>query len=241
MSGLRFSKFPSDIFGIVIHSFGILYFTIISISLFLDLPFLSLSDINRTNLDFISLCYFLGGELYFHAAPGLSLDPPYNRDDINYATTMILIWTSSLPFLYFQFFFTPVLMWILVCLATFSFVWLLSFVKFTHIQHDSIAASIIMYGVAILPAIYTLYQPSACRYPLSAEYLKFICFNILGCIIYMAQVLERFGYLVHSQISHFLIYVLMLMGAMTFTGHLIAAYYSSPDFSELCYPSKHYR
>lgn len=237
MADLSFSRFPRDIFALVIHSFGLIYFTIITIGLLFDLFFLSLSDIHKTCLDFISLGYFLGGEIYLHIVPGLSLDHLYSRDVVNYATTIILIWTSSVPFLYFQFYFTPVLMWILIVLSTFSFVWLLAFVKFTHIEHDLVAASGIMHLIAILPAIYTLYVPSACRYALSAEYLKLILCNVLGSAIYLAQFPERFGYLVHSQISHFLMHVTMLIGATSFTGHLIDAYYSSPDFVELCYPT----
>jgi len=162
--------------------------------------------------------------------------------ETSHACVIFMIWASSVPFLHFQFFHTPLLELTLLFIMTFLSVWFSSFVQFSYMRRDSIAACCLLCAIAMLPAIYAILQPTACRYDMAAEYVKLHMIWLSGAICYTMNLPERLGFFVHSHLSLVAMHIIAATASVAFSAHLLRAFQTTSQFTHLCrvwYCSQH--
>lgn len=236
MSDFEITRFPRHAFATLIYITVSLYFLLLSVRIvaeYLEQPLYRTSDILP---DTIAVLCFPFGMLVTYILAAKDPLKYAECDFLHYLTAILLMWTSSVPFLYFQFYHTPVLLLALVGLTTFLTVWFAAFAKFSHIRSETTAACFILLGILLVPAIYARNSPSACRYPLALEFITLSMSHAASFIIQMLQVPERLGYFRQSSLSYQIMQIILAGAAINYSTHVLKAYQSDWKFEDVCDP-----
>lgn len=217
---------PRDGLIILLSTGTITYFVLLSTRLVFELLHSSSSEISNRIFDFLPILYFFLGNLIFSSITVLHRISSADLKRFRDVALLGLIWTSSIPFLYYQFYQTGFLIMILILSMTFGFVWAAQLACKVPGQWKFECGCFVLGLLALVPTLYASWLPSACRYNLAPEYLKYSIYNAMGGLVYFLKLPERAGYLTHYQISLFAAHCLVMTAAVTLSDHLIAAYQS---------------
>jgi predicted membrane channel-forming protein YqfA (hemolysin III family) len=222
MAGSRLDSSSNDLFVALLHSGSICYFSLLTanfIKNFLNYPVLQAKDALP---DVVALlCFFLG----VIACSSSYVLARYWRG-LEHIGVVILIWASTIPFLYFQFYHDR---WSLLILSfTISFIAVRCVSAAIHQPGpESFKWACVEFGLlTLLPTLYAFARTSASRYPMVPEFIKYLGFNTVGGLIYVLRPLETWGLFTNLKISHFLMHVGIIGAAITFSGTLLEAYSS---------------
>lgn len=218
-----------------VHIVSSIYFTLLTSRVVLDYFDCPLSEAHDKVFDILPiLCFFTSMITYSFSTIYIQVASLEN-EVLETLTVLTLIWASSLPFLYYQFYHTTALLATLLFAITFASVWLASFVLAFHNTFEYKWASFALGALASLPALYATSRPSACRYSLAGEYVQYSILNGIGGLVCFLKLPERCGHFVHSNISRIAMHLAIVVAAVRFTTHLVSAYVNSvSSFSTPC-------
>lgn len=234
MAELQLTRFPKHAFMSLVHGITSSLLALLALRLTIEYFHRPLAQAVIAGLDVIAIFCFLCGMMAVYLLALLRPTEIGESQENSHACVIFMTWASSVPFLHFQFFHTPLLQLTLLFIMTFLSVWFSSFVQFSYMRRDSIAACCLLCVIATLPAIYAIFQPTACRYDIAAEYVKLHIMWLLGASIYAMNLPERLGFFVHSHLSLVVMHIIVAAASVAFSAHLLRAFQTSSQFTHLC-------
>jgi len=234
MAELQLTRFPKHAFKSLVHVITSAILALLTLRLIIEYFNRPLTQAVMAGLDVIAILCFLCGLMAVYLLSLLSPTDIGESQETSHACVIFMIWASSVPFLHFQFFHTPLLELTLLFIMTFLSVWFSSFVQFSYMRRDSIAACCLLCAIAMLPAIYAILQPTACRYDMAAEYVKLHMMWLSGAICYTMNLPERLGFFVHSHLSLVAMHIIAATASVAFSAHLLRAFQTTSQFTHLC-------
>jgi hypothetical protein len=209
----------------VLHSFSLAYFSLLLSNIVHNFLYVPVQDTNEAIQDVLALSSFLIGAAIFSAF--YFLGEYWKKFELVGAIT--LIWTSGIPFLYFQYYHSGMLYWGIL-------VFLFCGVRSTAcVWHSDVDAFVLHYFallvLALTPAIWAHLYVSPCRHMMVTEYILFLRYNSLGGLLYLSRLPEKLRLGLHT--SRFALHLILVGSAVAYSMKLITAY-GAPRMESNC-------
>ena len=239
MSKTRTTHLCDEAFTILIHAIGGAYFalTLISFLIYQIPPSLdALPDALVLVLYFIGILTCSALSILYRSISIFDRENCGYWQRLEHVGIVILIWSSSLPFIYFQFYHQD--------RALIGYIWLITLTGVRNLvlildspPHYPQASRIFIYTgstfalLTLLPAVHAVFWTSACRYPLAPDYIRYAAFNTIGGLFYLLRFPERWGIVKRWKVSNYAIHVFILGAAVLYSRCLVTAYASDQNWS----------
>ena len=189
---------------------------------FLYIPVL---DTREAIWDVFALSTFLFGAATFSTFYFLS--EYWKRFELVGAIT--LLWTSAVPFIYYQYYDSGLLIWGILALV-------LCGVRSTACVWYQEADAFVRHYFAILililvPAVWAHLYLSACRHVMVTDITQFLRYNSLGGLLYLGRLPERVRLGPHT--SRFALHLTLIGSAVAYSTTLISVY-GTPRVEKSC-------
>lgn len=209
----------------LLHSSSLAYFSLLLGNIIHNFLYIPVQDTSKAIQDVFALSIFLIGAATFSAF--YFLGEYWKKFELVGAIT--LVWTSGVPFIYYQYHHSGLLIWgilvLLLCGArSTACVWYTGSDAF--VRHYFAVLMLVL-----IPAIWAHFYLSTCRHVMVADFTQFLRYNSLGGLIYLGRLPERLRLGAHT--SRFALHLALVGSAVAYSTKLISVY-GAPRMERSC-------
>lgn len=199
---------------------SILCFMFLIVRLFRDFIETPILQANDTMPDFLVVLCFPLSALTYCVLMLYQLRYPA-KCSIDSLATIILVWASTVPFVYFQFYHDNLFLYIFMFVIFFNMARLVS--SMICLEAPAYKWLCIQFAISCcLPALYATVKTSACRYAMVSAFFKYLRYSMLGSLL--NAIMQRLGLI--SQTSQCLVQSVIIGTSINYSGVLLQAYMS---------------
>jgi predicted membrane channel-forming protein YqfA (hemolysin III family) len=185
---------------ILIHLIASSYFALLSVRFVVQQSTRSLTplpDVIAVLLYFLGVLIFSSLSIIYRTVTLIDREHAVWAHRLEEFGVLVLIWASTIPFLYFQFYDSERPRWLYLWMITVTGV--RSGTSLLSAQPESAPSwtgpfipICVMFGaLALLPAGHALLWESACRAPMISDFIKYTALNTVGGVVYLLRAPER--------------------------------------------------